>query len=202
MNVLSIIKRFSYKFFTGSSFLLEMHGVRYRKTGNQYYVYKPKNVLHGKREELTKLYRLSKYGKLMLLCLLLLLTLGFLSFTAFQTLQQIRSFQQYSRAVRAGDVNTIRPWMTIHTVSRIYHVPESYLYQELNIHNPDSLRPASLTTIANTTRQPVNNVIQTVKHAIVAYREGHPHSFIPSTIPSSLPIARKLLSLYVGSREA
>lgn len=140
---------------------------------------------------------LNKGGSIALLCLLLLLALGLLTFTGIQTFQQIRSFQEHSRAVRAGDVHTIRPWMTLHVVSHVYHVPESYLYQELDIRDAGSMRHATLNTIAKTTHKPVNDVIQTVQHAVLAYRKVHPHASLP---PRTLGSARNLVSLQIQSR--
>jgi len=157
-----------------------------------------KTFLGGKRGGLDTLRSLNRSTRIALLCLLLTLTLGLLAFTAVQTVQQIRSFQQHSRAVRAGDVHTVRPWMTVHTVSHIYHVPENYLYQELNIHDISSMRHATLDTIAKTRHKPVNNVIQDVQHAILKYRKTHPHATIaPQRTPTS---DKKLFSALQGRR--
>jgi C4-dicarboxylate-specific signal transduction histidine kinase len=148
---------------------------------------------------MNRVHTLNKGRSIALLCLLLLLALGLLAFTAVQTIQQIRSFQQHSRAVKSGDVHTVRSWMTIHTISHIYHVPESYLYQELDMRDTIYMHHASLNTIAKTKHKPVNTVIQTVQHAILAYRKAHPH---PTRSPRTLDSARNLLSLQVRRREA
>ncbi len=140
---------------------------------------------------------LSKSTRIILLCLLLTIALGLLAFTAVQTVQQIHSFQQHSRAVKAGDVHTIRPWMTIHAVSHIYHVPENYLYQELDIQKSGS--NATLDTIAKTTHKPVNNVIQNVQHAVLKYRKTHPRASPPLR---TLVINGYLLSVVDWGREA
>ena len=143
---------------------------------------------------------LSKRGKVILLCLLLVLALGLLTFTTVQTVQRIRSFQQHTRAVKAGDVQTVRPWMTVHAVSHIYHVPENYLYQKLDIQTSSSMRRATLDTIAKARHKPVTSVIQNVQHAIVAYRQTHPRS---SKAPlQTLDVARKLLSVQHQRGEA
>ncbi len=144
--------------------------------------------------------KLNKSRKIALLGLLLALALGLLAFTAIQTVQQIRSFQQHSRAVRAGDVHTVRPWMTVHTVSHIYHVPENYLYQELDIHDAASMHRSTLDTIAKTKHKPVNNVIQTVQHAILTYRQTHPpHASLPQQASA---FSREFLSLQSGRNKA
>ncbi len=133
--------------------------------------------------------RLNERGMLVLLCLLLLVTIGFLAFATMQTVQQVRSFQEHSHAVKAGDVSTVSSWMTIHAVSRIYHVPESYLNQELGIRNPETVRHATLNTLAKTSHKPVNTVIHTVQRAIVTYRKTHPYS--PSSVPTPSTIHQR-----------
>jgi hypothetical protein len=125
-------------------------------------------------------YTLSERARLSLLCFLLLLVLGFLAFTAENTIQAARSFQQQYSAVKIGDVKAIRPWMTIHVVSHIYHVPEDYLYRSLNTGNPLSLRHLTLYDIAKRKHQPVDQVIRSIQHAILAYRKIHPHFLTPT----------------------
>jgi hypothetical protein len=128
----------------------------------------------------------SERVKLSFLCLLLLLMLGILALTAVNTLQAVRSFQQQYSAINAGDVSTIHPWMTIHAVSRIYHVPEDYLYSSLHIGSPAVLRHVTLYEIASRKRQPVDQVIRAIQHAILAYRKGHPRFLTPSPAPKPL----------------
>jgi hypothetical protein len=125
-------------------------------------------------------YTLSERARLGLLCFLSLLVLGLLAFTTVNTMQAARSFQQQYSAVKTGDVRAIRPWMTIHVVSHIYHVPEDYLYRSLNIGKPDSLRHLTLYDIAKRKRQPVDQVIRSIQHAILAYRKIHPHFLTPA----------------------
>ena len=184
----------SYKILTHSAFLLEILAISYKKAicirGC-----KQKRV-ESKRGRVTSLFRLNKSWRIALLCLLLIIALGLLAFTAMQTLAQVRSFQQHSYAVRAGDVSTIRPWMTLHTVSRIYHVPESYLYQELQV--PKTNSRTTINAIAKTKHQSVNVVIQSVQHAVTKYRKTH--------APTSLPLRfrdgnKKLLSFSGRRRE-
>jgi HAMP domain-containing protein len=127
------------------------------------------------------LYSLSERAKLGLLCVLLLLMFGIVAFSAENTLQAAQSLRQQYSAVKAGDVSAIRPWMTIHVISHIYHVPENYLYHSLNIDNPALFRHATLNKIANRKRETVNSVIHSVQLAISAYREAHPQ--IPTPTP-------------------
>ena len=121
-----------------------------------------------------KLYTLSERVKLSFLFLLLLLMLGTMAFTAVNTIHAVRSFQQQYKAVRTEDVHAIHPWMTIHVISDIYHVPENDLYRSLNTGSPKVLRHATLYDIANRKRQPVDQVIRTIQHAILVYRIKHP----------------------------
>ena len=117
---------------------------------------------------------LSERAKLSLLSFLLLLILGLLAFTAVRTFQAVHNFQYQYSAVKAGDVSTIRPWMTIHVISHVCHVPENYLYHSLTVDNSAQFRHATLYDIANNKRQPVDQVIRTAQHAILAYRKHYP----------------------------
>jgi nitrogen fixation/metabolism regulation signal transduction histidine kinase len=155
--------------------------------------HKHKKNWGSKRETVNRLRSLNKSGRIALLCLLLLVALGLLIFTAIQTVQQIRSFQQHSREVKAGDVHTVRPWMTVHAVSHIYHVPENYLYNELKIQHPSLMSHATLDTIAKTRHKSVNNVIQDVQRAILTYRKAHPSTAIVP--PLTLAFHKEFLSL-------
>ena len=123
---------------------------------------------------------MSERARLGLLCLLLLLVLGFLAFSTINTIQAARSFQQQYSAVKTGDVRAIHPWMTIHAVSHIYHVPEDYLYRSLNLSNPASLRHLTLSDIAKRKHQPVDQIIRSIQRAILAYRKTHPHFLMPA----------------------
>lgn len=111
--------------------------------------------------------------KLGLLSLLMLLMLGIVCFTAVGTYQAVRSFQQQSNALKTGDVSTIRAWMTIHVIARIYRVPEDYLSYTLAVSNPEQLRHFTLNQLASNKRQPVNKLIQTLQRAILDYRKAH-----------------------------
>src|SRR5579883_1294078 len=87
---------------------------------------------------------MSEHTKLGLLSLLLLAALGIAALALVNTLQAMHDFQQQNSATRAGDVNAIRPWMTIRVISHVYHVPEDYLDHSLNIASSDSLHQATL----------------------------------------------------------
>lgn len=111
--------------------------------------------------------------KLGLLSLLLLFMLGFVYFTAVSTYNAVRNFQQQNNALQAGDVSTVRAWMTIHVVAHLYHVPEDYLSQTLAVGNPEQIRRFTLNQIAGTKKQPVSKLIQTVQRAILNFRKTH-----------------------------
>jgi hypothetical protein len=128
------------------------------------------------RKGQSELYAPSERAKLGLLCFLLLLMLGFLAFTAVNTVQAVRSFQQQYSAIKTGDVQAIRPWMTIHVISHVCHVPEDYLSRSLKIDN----HHATLYEVAARKRQPVNQLIHTIQHAILAYRKEHPDLLTPT----------------------
>jgi hypothetical protein len=126
------------------------------------------------------LYRQSERVKLGLLCLLLFLIIGILAFTAMNTVQAVHNLQEQYSDVKSGDVSTIHPWMTIHVVSHIYNVPEDYLYHSLQIGYPNQYRHTTLYDLASHKRQPVNQVIHSIQHAILAYRKEHPKSLTPA----------------------
>ncbi len=119
------------------------------------------------------MFALGERIKLGLLSLLLLFMLGFVCFTAVSTYNAVRNFQQQNTALQAGDVSTVRAWMTIHVVSHIYHVPEDYLSQTLSVGNPEQIRHFTLNQIASTKKQSINKLIQTVQRAILDYRKTH-----------------------------
>jgi hypothetical protein len=116
-------------------------------------------------------YPLSERAKINLLSFLLVLILGFLAITAIQAFQTLHDFQQQYNKVQAGDVSTMRPWMTIHMLSHVYHVPENYLDRSLTIDNPAQLRHATLYQIAADKRQSIDQVIYTAQRAILIYRK-------------------------------
>ena len=116
---------------------------------------------------------LSERTKLTLLSFLLLLILGFLVFTATRTFQAAHNFQQQYSAIKTGNVSTVSPWMTIHVISHVYHVPENYLYRSLAISNPTSFRHVTLYQIAARKRLPVDRLIHTIKNTILTYRKRH-----------------------------
>ena len=136
---------------------------------------------------------MSERTKLGLLWLLLLLMLGVLAFTTVSTFQAVRSFQKQNSAVKIGDVSTVHPWMTVHVISHVYHVPEDYLCSTLHIGTPSSVRHVTLYEIANRKKQPVDQVVRTVQHAILTYRKEHP---TPTLHTSMKPLAPKRRRTY------
>ena len=99
--------------------------------------------------------------------------LGLVCFAAVGTYNAVRNFQQRDNALQAGDVSTIRSWMTIHMVAHLYHVPEDYLSHTLAVGNPEQIRHFTLNQIASVKNLPVSKLIQTVQHAILDYRKTH-----------------------------
>jgi hypothetical protein len=77
-------------------------------------------------------------------------------------------------------VSTVHPWMTVHVISHVYHVPEDYLCSTLQIGTPSSVRHVTLYEIASRKKQPVDQVVQTIQHAILIYRKQHPHFLTPT----------------------
>ena len=141
------------------------------------------------------LNRLSESEKLKLICVSLLLILGLLAFCAIDTVQAMRSFQHQYNAVKMGDVSTVHPWMTVHVISHVYHVPENYLAHQLTISNPDQLRHSTLYEIATRKHQPVARVVHTVQQAILVYRKDHssvllvPEFLLSTHLEAFLPLS-------------
>ena len=131
------------------------------------------------------MYTLSERTKMSLLSFLLLLILGFLAFAGIRTFQAVHNFQLRYSEVKAGDVSTMRPWMTIHAISHVYHVPENYLYGSLRLNKSSLSRRASIYQIATHQRQTVDQVIDTIQHTILAYRKHHSPSVTPTLIQPS-----------------
>ena len=117
---------------------------------------------------------MSKRMKLIGTGILLCLALGLTTCYAIETVQAAQRFEEKRHLTLSGDVSTIRPWMTVPYIARVYHVPESYLYQWLHITNPQSVRRASLQTLADRYNRPVDSLIHEVQKAILTYRQQHP----------------------------
>lgn len=117
--------------------------------------------------------RLSERARLALLCLLLLVMLGVLVFAAVNTVQAVKNFQHQITAVRKQDVSAIHPWMTVHVVSHIYHVPDNYLYSTLGLQDTATTRHLTIDAIAHRKKQTTTQVIHTLQQAIVQYRKEH-----------------------------
>ena len=93
-----------------------------------------------------------------------------------QTVQAIQRFQQVRTLASEGDVSIIQPWMTIHYVSRIYYVPESYLIEHLNITDSRPVSRVPLRTLAVRYNRSLDGLIRDLQTAIKAYRKQNPHS--------------------------
>ncbi len=112
--------------------------------------------------------------KIALLVVLTLVALGTVAFAAITTVQAFHAVQQQHARARSGDVQAIRPWMTVHDIAHIYHVPENYLYHSLDIKDPTSYRRDDLTLLANRQHRPVDKIIRTVQASILMYRRDPP----------------------------
>jgi hypothetical protein len=131
----------------------------------------------------------SERAKFVLLGLLLALMVGILIYTAVNTIEAAQDFQQQQTAVKKGDVAAIHPWMTVHVVSHLYHIPEDYLYHSLNLTDTKLLRHSTIYEIASKKKQSVNRIIQTLQEAILTYRKAHPNLLTPT--PSVTPRSRR-----------
>lgn len=135
-----------------------------------------------------RMAHMNERARLALLCLLLLIMLGVLIFATVNTVQAVKNFQHQYSAVKSQDVSAIHPWMTIHVVSHIYHVPETYLYSTLSLPNTPTTRHMTLDAIAHHKKQTTSQVIHTLQQAIVNYRKTH-HLPTPTPGPGMNPQA-------------
>jgi hypothetical protein len=119
--------------------------------------------------------RLSVQAKLVIVSVLLALSLGITAFFASETLQAFQEFQQQHALIMAGDVRSIRPWMTIPYIAHTYHVPESYLYQSLHIADTQPPHHATLHALAMRYNRSENELVHTLQNAILVYRRQHPY---------------------------
>ncbi|GAC1405762.1 MAG: hypothetical protein NVSMB49_25190 [Ktedonobacteraceae bacterium] len=115
----------------------------------------------------------SRTTTIILIGFLLCIALAVAVFTAFSTVRAVQSLQQQHTLAKAGDVHTIRPWMTIPYISHTYHVPESYLYQSLHISEYSPPRHTPLHALAARYRRPIPEVVDEVQSAILTYRKQH-----------------------------
>ena len=122
---------------------------------------------------------MSERIKIGILSALLLFVLAFSVFAMVNTYKAVQALQVRNHDVRMGNVSTIRSWMTIPAISRIYHVPEDYVYRSLDITTPAPYHHETLYEIANRKQKPVDQVIYTLQHAILLYRKQHPGITLP-----------------------
>ncbi len=133
--------------------------------------------------------------KLILMGVLLCLAVIGAVIATIATVQAFQRFQQTRQLILAGDVRAIQPWMTIHHISIVYHVPENYLYQNLKIPRSPTER-LSLTLLAGRYHQPVNELIHEVQVAILDYRRQHPRQGLHPP-----PLNYRTVSLFIAGRE-
>ena len=113
---------------------------------------------------------------LLLTGVLFILSLSGGIFAAHATIGAIRSFQYESTLAKKGDVQTIGDWMTVPYISRVYHVPEPYLYQTLRMPPTPPSPHMTLHAVALHTKRPVNLLVKNVQNAVLTYRKSHPGS--------------------------
>ena len=108
-------------------------------------------------------------------------------FTAIGTVRAVQSLQHQHTLAKAGDVSTIRPWMTIPYVAHNYHVPEGYLYDSLHISDTHTLHHMPLQALASHYNRPVNSVVHDVQNAVTLYRKQHPYHSSNKPFPQEKP---------------
>ncbi|MBX5449575.1 MAG: hypothetical protein IRZ24_05860 [Thermogemmatispora sp.] len=127
--------------------------------------------------------KLKILGLVLLLCLAVSTTV----YAASSTYHAVQHLQQQSALVKAGDVRSIRPWMTIPYVAHLCHVPTAYLYQALHIPETPSVQHLTLHALALRTKRPVDSLIRTLQQAIETYRQQHRTSSSTSMAEQAAP---------------
>lgn len=122
--------------------------------------------------------------KLFSIGFLLCIALGAVVYCGIQAVQAFQDFQKNHQLLLSGDVSTIKPWMTIPYISRVYHVPEGYLDEQLHLSSPQEQRHSSLLILAQHYNRPVDGIIHDVQHAILSYRKQHPTPTPTATPPT------------------
>jgi hypothetical protein len=138
--------------------------------------------------------QLSIRSRLFVTSILLCLAIAATIFCAVQTVRAIQRFQQARSMVVRGDVSTIQPWMTIHYISRVYSVPESYLIKHLNITDSRPVSHIPLRILAVRYNRSIDGFIRDIQTTIKAYRKQNPHrlSFSDLHVNSLLALERSM----------
>jgi hypothetical protein len=133
-------------------------------------------------------------SRLFVTSILLCLAIAATIFCAVQTERAIQRFQQTRSMAAQGDVSTIQPWMTIHYVSRVYSVPESYLIEHLNITYSRPVSHIPLRTLAVRYNRSIDGLIRDIQTTIKAYRKQNPHrlSFSDLHVNALLALERSM----------
>jgi hypothetical protein len=126
-------------------------------------------------------------SKLIITGVLLSLALGLTIFCAAQAVRAVQRFQESRHMTLTGDVGTIRPWMTIPFVSKVYHVPESYLLQRLNISDPRSVQNVTLHSLSGRLHRTPETLIHEIQIAIQTYRKQRPSRPQPGRLQGVAP---------------
>jgi len=135
---------------------------------------------------------LKVHVKFLCFCLLLCLALGCLFFSAVKTIQAYQQVQQSHQRTLSGDVSSIDSWMTLPYIAHVYHIPESCLYQSLNLPGSWMVRHSTLRVIADHYALPTERLIQEVRQVILRYRKDHSICGTPTPLPSPAELLQNL----------
>ncbi len=132
---------------------------------------------------------MSLRAKLILNSALLVLALLCALLAAREMVGAFTAFQQQEALAKAGDVRTIRSWMTIPYIAHQYHVPERYLYGKINVAEEYPTH-STLHAIALRYHRSLDQLIHQLQAAITDYRKQHPPH--PPKVPTHVPIPRPM----------
>jgi hypothetical protein len=103
-----------------------------------------------------------------------LLTLYCVAFAARSTAETWQQFRQQNAWARSGDVRAIGPWMTIPYIAHTCHVPETYLYSQLQLPDSPALRHTTLHLLAMRYHRPLDHFVSQVQGVVIQYHKLHP----------------------------
>jgi hypothetical protein len=128
-------------------------------------------------------------SRLFVTSILLCFALGVTIFCAVQTFWAIQRFQQARILAAQRDVSTIQPWMTIHYISRVYAVPESYLIVHLNFTDSRLVSRVPLRSLASRYNRSVDGLIRDIQITIKTYRKQNSHRLSFSNLHANTLLA-------------
>ncbi len=123
---------------------------------------------------------MSARARIIVISALLVLAIASTVLAATSTVEAFHAFQRQRTLVKIGDVSTVRAWMTVPYIARVYHVPQSSMYSALHLARTSVASHMTLSEVAQHNHQPITKIIQVVQRSILQYRRQHLHPPTPT----------------------